>query len=623
MKKRITLLLSMLCLLAMVIALDSCGHEHAFGAEWKQDDTNHWHACEAEGECAEVSGKAAHSFAVVSTIDSTCTVKGEKVEKCSICGYEKKTELALAEHDYNENIIAPTCTEGGKTIVTCNAEGCTYSAEKDITAPTGHAWQGASCEAADICSACGATQGEALGHDFSERVVAPTCTRDGYTETTCSRCDYLDKTTDVTPALGHKFNIVDNPEEGTYRDVVAPTCTEVGKRYFKCTVCNLIPINDANNVVDIPALGHDPVEEVVPPTCVLGGFTEITCSRCEDLYETKDNTDPTGHTIYKGEDAQLGTHYKITFEPNCIEKGELTYVCTVCGELSEDAADKAEVPALGHNMVVFVEPWCGNNSQIEYKCDRVCRGVECGETSIVTAENEYRHVYNDGSVVVPATCVDNGVYRCLNCDTTFTAYDGDEIGQKTGIHVYDTLVEVVAPTCAKEGYTTYGCSAGACGTTENRDVTPRSAHYLSDATEFGTITCFVCNKSYANVTADKVEGSDNICFGCGKDPCECGTTADWEGYINPDDPFALTANTTFSISTVDDKALVLGSGIIVLESDAAATFTVVIYADANGEATYTFTVVGNGVVDLYQYATVSKVEITSTADATAVLYGAM
>ena len=622
MKRRITLLLSVLCLLALVVALASCGHEHAFSAEWTKDEANHWHACDSEDECAEVSGKAAHSFEVVSTKESTCTVKGEKVEKCSVCGYEKKTVLELAEHDYNENVIAPTCTEGGKTVVTCNAEGCTYSVEKNIVGPAGHAWAGATCEAADTCTACGATQGEALGHDLSERVVAPTCTREGYTETTCSRCDYVDKSKNITDALGHTFNIVENPEEGTYRDIVLPTCTEVGKRYFKCTVCNLIP-NDADNVVDIPALGHDRTEEVIPPTCTMKGWTEVTCTRCEDLYEKKDETDPKGHTLYKEADAELGTHYKITFEPTCTEKGELTYVCTVCGELSDNAADKAEVAALGHNMVVFTEPWCGNNGQIEYKCDRVCRGVECTETSIETAEGDYRHIYNDNSVVVAPTCVDNGIYKCLNCDTTFTAYDGDEIGQKTGIHVYDTLVEVIAPTCAKEGYTTYSCSAGACGTTENRDVTPRSAHSLGDATEFGTITCLVCNKSYANVTADKADGTDNICFGCGKDPCECGSSADWEGFINPDEPFALTANSTFTISTVDDKPLVLGSGIIVLESDAAATFTVVIYAEADGEAVKTFTVVGNGIVDLYQYLTVSKVEITSTADATAVLYGAM
>ena len=620
MKKRITLLLSAICLLAMVVALASCGHEHAFKAEWSSDETNHWHICGGEGECAEVSGKTAHTFVEVSTTASTCTVKGEKVEKCSVCNYEKKTALELADHDYNENVIAPTCTVGGKTVVTCNAEGCTYSAEKDITAPAGHAWAGATCEDVDHCTACDATQGEALGHDLSERVVAPTCTREGYTEITCSRCDYKESK-DSVPALGHTFNIVvENPEEGTYRDIVAPTCTEVGKRYFKCTVCNTIPINTEENVVDIPALGHDKTEEVVPPTCTLGGITEITCTRCEEFYEEKDPTDPTGHTFYKGADAELGTHYRITFEPTCTEKGELTYVCTVCGDLSSDAADKAEVAALGHNMVVFEEPWCGNDGITVYKCDRVCRDTECTETNSEAAEGEYRHMYNDGSVVVPATCVANGVYRCLNCDTTFTAYDGDEIGQKTGAHVYDVQVNVLNPTCAKEGFTTYGCSAGECGTLENRDVTPRTAHSLGEPTEFGTVTCYVCNKSYVNVTAEKAEGSDNICFGCGKDVCDCGSSADWEGYINPDEPYAITANNTLVISSVNDKALVLGSGIIVLNSDAGATFTVVIYAEADGAAVNTFTV-GSGIIDLYQYLNVSKVEITATADATAVLYG--
>ena len=424
------------------------------------------------------------------------------------------------------------------------------------------------------------------------------------------------------PALGHVYNIVENPEEGAYSDRVAPTCTEVGKRYFKCTVCNIIPLNDGDkNVVDIPALDHDRTETVVPPSCVDKGFTEITCTRCEDLYETKDETNPTGHTFEKGENVELGVHYQISLEPTCTEKGEITYICLVCNKASTDAADKKEIDALGHNMAVLVEPWCGNGGIYEYECDRVCRGVECTEASTEVAEEEYRHLYNEGSVVIPATCVDNGVYTCLNCDTTFVAYEGDEIGQKTNAHVYDVEVSILYPTCAKEGYTTYGCSAGACGTTENRDVTPRTAHSLSEPTEFGTVTCYVCNKSYVDVTAEKAEGSDAICFGCGKDVCECGSSAGWNGYINPDEPYAITAGNTLTVTTVNDKALVLGSGIIILNSDAGATFTVVVYADANGEAVKTFTVEGNGIVDLYQYLTVSKVEITATSDGTAVLYG--
>lgn len=58
------------------------------------------------------------------------------------------------------------------------------------------------------CKDCGLLirQGEllpALGHDYEAEVTAPTCTEQGYTTHTCSRCgdSYVDS---ETPALGHK-----------------------------------------------------------------------------------------------------------------------------------------------------------------------------------------------------------------------------------------------------------------------------------------------------------------------------------------------------------------------------------------------------------------------------------
>jgi phage FluMu protein Com len=84
-------------------------------------------------------------------------------------------------HDLQNNVVAPTCTEGGYTEVTCSR--CDYSSTTDIT--------------------------DALGHDLQNKVVAPTCTEEGYTEVTCSRCDYSNKT-DITEATGHTYTYTDN-----------------------------------------------------------------------------------------------------------------------------------------------------------------------------------------------------------------------------------------------------------------------------------------------------------------------------------------------------------------------------------------------------------------------------
>ena len=301
MKKRITLILSVLCLLALVVALASCGHEHAFKAEWASDATNHWHVCEVEGdECAEVSGKAAHTFAEKSKVEPTCTAVGELTEACSVCGFEKKSEIPMIAHDYADatctapktckncpatdgealghdeqyDVVPPTCTEAGYTAITCSR--CDYTSTKDPV--------------------------DALGHDEQYEVVPPTCTEAGYTAITCSRCDYT-STKDPVDALSHDEQY----------EVVPPTCTEAGITNITCTRCDYTSTKDP-----VDALGHDEKYEVIAPDCLNAGITNVSCSRC-DYTATKDPTDALGH------DEQYDVK-----APTCTEAGITNVSCSRC-----------------------------------------------------------------------------------------------------------------------------------------------------------------------------------------------------------------------------------------------------------------------------------------------------
>ena len=66
------------------------------------------------------------------------------------------------EHQYEEKVIAPTCTEKGYTLHTCSKCGDSY---KD-------------------------TYTNATGHNYEETIVAPTTTEQGYTLHTCSVCKH-------------------------------------------------------------------------------------------------------------------------------------------------------------------------------------------------------------------------------------------------------------------------------------------------------------------------------------------------------------------------------------------------------------------------------------------------
>lgn len=90
-----------------------------------------------------------------------------------------------------------------------------------------HTWQDATCTEPKTCSECGATEGEALGHEYSEEDKAATCTEPGKKAFTCERCgdSYSEETGE--PAKGH------TPGEATLNTVQK-------KQVVRCTTCGEI-----------------------------------------------------------------------------------------------------------------------------------------------------------------------------------------------------------------------------------------------------------------------------------------------------------------------------------------------------------------------------------------------
>ena len=143
------------------------------------------------------------------------------------------------EHEYDEVVTAPTCTEEGYTTYTCIYCGDSYKA--NYVAALGHtAGADADCENAQVCTVCGAELKPALGHSYDAVVTAPDCVNGGYTTYTCSVCgdNYI---ADEVPALGHNY---------TSEVTKAPTCTEDGVMTYTCGNCG------DTYTEAIPATGH-------------------------------------------------------------------------------------------------------------------------------------------------------------------------------------------------------------------------------------------------------------------------------------------------------------------------------------------------------------------------------
>lgn len=108
-------------------------------------------------------------------------------------------DLFGCRHDYTENVVNPTCTEGGYTEHTCTKCGDSYR-DKEMSA---------------------------TGHNYVDTVVDPTCTSEGHTTHTCANCsDSYDDS--VLAATGHSYESV----------VVDATCSAEGYTEHTCVNCS-------------------------------------------------------------------------------------------------------------------------------------------------------------------------------------------------------------------------------------------------------------------------------------------------------------------------------------------------------------------------------------------------
>ncbi|MBO6263244.1 MAG: hypothetical protein J6N93_03080, partial [Clostridia bacterium] len=140
-------------------------------------------------------------------------------------------------HNYVGVVTKPTCTENGYTTYTCT--DCENSFISDYVDALGHDWGEWKTIKPATCTERGTEQRvcshdsthvetreiKALGHNYVGIETKPTCTLNGYTTYTCTRCNdsYVGN---YTSALGHEW--------GVWQTTKAATCTEEGEEKRVC-----------------------------------------------------------------------------------------------------------------------------------------------------------------------------------------------------------------------------------------------------------------------------------------------------------------------------------------------------------------------------------------------------
>ena len=175
---------------------------------------NEYDACQREGctyttkvEIPALKHKLVHHDAKA----PTCTETGwEEYDTCSRCDYTTKVELLALKHDLvHHDAKAPTCTEiGWNEYDACQREGCDYTTKVEIPAP---------------------------GHNYTEKVVKPTCEKVGYTLHTCKNCNdsYKDH---QTKTLLHWYGEWTSNGDGTH----SATCKRKDCKHVSKTECAIV-----------------------------------------------------------------------------------------------------------------------------------------------------------------------------------------------------------------------------------------------------------------------------------------------------------------------------------------------------------------------------------------------
>ena len=202
----------------------TCGGQyysaHAFpaGQNWHSDDKNHWLSCTV---CHEAKTKmGAHWFvqgavSVCLKSAATCVAPAVYYTNCDYCyhkGTDTYVDLNNGPDPNNHDLVhhdakAPTCTEiGWDEYDTCSR--CDYTTKVEIPAP---------------------------GHDYTEKVVKPTCGKGGYTLHTCKKCNdsYKDH---QTKTLLHWYGEWTSNGDGTH----SATCKRKDCKHVGKTECAIV-----------------------------------------------------------------------------------------------------------------------------------------------------------------------------------------------------------------------------------------------------------------------------------------------------------------------------------------------------------------------------------------------
>ena len=330
--------------------------------------------CNKKLSSGETIAKKEHTWVKQDNIPATCEKGGMEVEKCSVCGETKETQISdPLGHDYGEWKVTkePTCTKYGTKKRICKR--CNEY-EIDVIDPTGHQHtkiidqKKATCEekgySGDLyCEDCRLII--QLGHDIAatghtwddgEITKEPTQTATGIKTYTCKTC-HKTRTETIPMLKGHHW------DDGTV--IKEPTCTESGEKIYHCTDedCN----ESYTEIIKATGHQHTKLIRKKEAACEEEGYSGDTyCEDCKQIIKAGKIISPTGH---------INTEIRNKRTATCESEGYTgdTY-CITCNKKLKDGQT---IPKTDHNWTIKEIPaTCESDGSRTYICDT------CKETKV-------------------------------------------------------------------------------------------------------------------------------------------------------------------------------------------------------------------------------------------------
>lgn len=384
---------------------------------------------------------------------------GERTYTCQNDKTHVHTEVIPAlGYTFTETVVAPTCTEDGYTLHTCNENSAKTYQDTPVAA---------------------------LGHQYKEVTTPATCGAPGSVDNVCERCNDKQHVRDLPITGEHQW------DEGVVTK--EPTTTETGIKTFTCKVCQATKTEDIAKVHnhDYTRLG----EIVKESSCETEGERWVYC-----------NYEGCNERVLKPM-AAIGSHDWDFANAECLKKATCTEQGTMRMHCKRDASHTMTYSYGGTGHV-----WDEGTITTQPTYDEYgVRTLHCKNCDATTTEKVLPTKYTFTVTVIPPTCTEDGytMHKC-NEDNSFSYKDN--IVHSTGHHAAKRVIE---PTCKEEGRTEIYCIVcnevnAVLSTTPKKDHTWDNGVVTTETTAekdgVKTYTCTVCNETKTE-TIPRLNGS--------------------------------------------------------------------------------------------------------------------